>query len=245
MYVELWNKPKVTYNCTVSGQMFDYLLALITYNLFIIILFFHRWLRKLVWWMEKQNLHSVRTVSWVYNEPYFLGCPAGGSHTHCTRCALHTQHNESTNRTQKNLCSHFTVLICQVCCDVTKRQFVDGHFTLCEWESVCVCVCVYFLFFFVLSVWCWCYLCRWWMAEDHMKWLRALAWPTFLFSFFNHSVIVRSKCDASQLLQFCWALMCCPEMSCELWVCQWVCTFREGWIRLERGHDFDWSESGL
>ena len=110
---------------------------------------------------------------------------------------------------------------------------------------VCVCVCVYFLFFFVLSVWCWCYLCRWWMAEDHMKWLRALAWPTFLFSFFNHSVIVRSKCDASQLLQFCWALMCCPEMSCELWACQWVCTFREGWIRLERGHDFDWSESGL
>ena len=154
MYVELWNKPKVTYNCTVSGQMFDYLLALITYNLFIIILFFHRWLRKLVWWMEKQNLHSVRTVSWVYNEPYFLGCPAGGSHTHCTRCALHTQHNESTNRTQKNLCSHFTVLICQVCCDVTKRQFVDGHFTLCEWESVCVCVCVcvFFIFFCFVCV---------------------------------------------------------------------------------------------
>lgn len=48
---------------------------------------------------------------------------------------------------------------------------------------------------FVLSVWCWCYLCLRCMTEDHMKWLTALAWPTF----FYHSVIVRSMCDASQL----------------------------------------------
>lgn len=114
-------------------------------------------------------------VSWVFTEPHFLGWPAGGSHTHC--CVLYTQCNTATNTTvgKKNLRSHFTIPICQVWRDVTKRQIVDGHFTLvlhCASENLCV---------FVLSVCCWCYLCQWCTAEDHMKWLTALAWPTFFF----------------------------------------------------------------
>ena len=135
---------------------------------------------------------TLPPVSWVFIEPHFLGWPAGGSHTHCTIWCLH---------------SHFTRPICQVLvwCDKATvcRWPLHLSATLCEWESVCV---------FVLSVWCWSYLCQWCMAKDHMKWLTALAWPKF----FYHSVIVRSMCDASQLRQYCRALMCCPEVSSEL-----------------------------
>lgn len=48
---------------------------------------------------------------------------------------------------------HFTIRVCHVWYDVTKRQIVDGHFTLlcntpCEWESVCFCfVCVVLMLF--------------------------------------------------------------------------------------------------
>lgn len=178
---------------------------------FIIVIFFLRWLYELLQWMKNSN--HIPTGKSSLNRASLPG-PA-------CRWKSHPLYNNSKH-CWKISTPHFTILICQVRCDVTKRQIVVGHFTLVlQGVGLCVCVRVF------------CFVCVVVLMLENLKWLTALAWPKFSLWQCHWEVCVIAASFANTVELLCAALK---------WACQWVYRVREDWIRLASCHDFDLSD---
>lgn len=121
-------------------------------------LLFLRWQYELLYRMESVTMFPP--VSWAL---YWALTSWSGLQVEVTPTAVCSTHCTSQAPSLATPVSLFPVF--QVWCDVTKPQIVEGHFILvyAVWVGVLFCL---------FGATC---LCQWFMAEDHMKWLTALA----------------------------------------------------------------------
>ena len=116
-------------------------------------------------------------------------------------CAIHTQCNTSNNTTVRGKKINSTpISLCPclpslVWCDKATERRWPLHLRATRWRVGGRV--------FVLSVRCCCCLCQWFMAEDHMKWLTAQAWPNFQFFFF----LGRCHCEVYVRRQAAWLIL--------------------------------------